>query len=78
MGHDLCIKKKIRGMINCSINKKNVFKNSYSGVTEFLAKKSKVNKSEVMVIYNKKLSVVPITTHIKLKEISRRLRKIYL
>ena len=56
MGHDLCIKKKIRGMINCSINKKNVFKNSYSGVTEFLAKKSKVNKSEVMVIYNKKLS----------------------
>ena len=75
VGHDLCIKKKIRGMINCSINKKNVFKNSYSGVTEFLAKKSKVNKSEVMFIYNKKLSVVPITTHIKLKEISRSLRK---
>ncbi len=75
VGHDLCVKKKIKGMINCPINKKNVFKNSYTGVTEFLAKKSKVNKSEVMVIYNKKLSVVPMTTHIKLKEISKRLKK---
>ena len=59
--------KKNKGMINCSINKKNLFKNKNIGVTEFLAQKNKVYKSEVMLIYNKKLSVVPITTHIKLK-----------
>ena len=41
-------------------------------------KKSKVYKSEVMFIYNKKLSVVPITTHIKLKEYPEVLSKIYL
>ena len=38
-----------------------------------LAKKNKVSKSEVMIIYNKKLSVCPITTHIKLKNISKNL-----
>ena len=41
------------------------------GITEYLAKKNKVYKSEVMVIYNKKISVVPLTTHIKVREISK-------
>ena len=31
--------KKIKGMINCSINKKNLFKKKNIGVTEFLANK---------------------------------------
>ena len=62
-------------MINCPINKKNVFRNNNYGVTEFLALKNKVNKSEVMIIYNKKLSVVPITTHIRIKNISNILKK---
>ena len=30
-----------------------------------------------MIIYNKSLSVVPITTHIKVKEISKILKKIF-
>ena len=29
-----------------------------------------------MVIYNKKISVVPLTTHIKVREISKYLKKI--
>ena len=28
-----------------------------------------------MLIYNKKLSVVPVTTHIKVKDISKKLKK---
>ena len=60
-----------------SINKKHLFKNKNIGVTEYLANKNKVNKSEVMIIYNKKLSVVPLTTHIKVKDISRNLKKNY-
>ena len=36
--------KKLKGIINCSINKKNFFKNKNIGVTEFLAKKIKFIK----------------------------------
>ena len=61
-------------MINCAINKKHLFKNKNLGVTEYLANKNKVSSSEVMIIYNKKLSVVPLTTHIK-SNISRNLKK---
>tara|TARA_B100000963_G_scaffold264806_1_gene233010 strand:+ start:350 stop:1300 length:951 start_codon:yes stop_codon:yes gene_type:complete len=73
--HNLCLQKKIRGIINCSVNKKNLFKNRNLGVTEFLAKKNKVLNSEVMIIYNKNLSVVPLTTHIKVKDISKSIKK---
>ena len=73
--HKLCVQKKIKGIINCSINKKNLFKNKKIGVTEFLANKNKVLNSEVMVIYNKDLSVAPLTTHIKLKEVSKSINK---
>ena len=44
--------------------------------TEFIAKISRVKKySEVMMLYNKELSVVPITTHIKVKNISKNINK---
>ena len=75
IGHNLCLEKKIKGIINCSVSKKNLFKNKNQGVTEFLARKNKVYKSEVMLIYNKKLSVVPLTTHIKIKDVSKSLKK---
>ena len=43
-------------------------------MTEFLAKKCKIKKdTEVMLIYNKKLAVSPITTHIDLKEVSKKI-----
>ena len=74
IGHQLCLQKKIGGIINCSINKKNLFKNKNMGVTEFLAQKNKIYKSEVMIIYNKKISVVPLTTHIRVKQISKSLK----
>ena len=70
--------KKIVGFINCPISKKDIFKSNY-GVTEFLAKKSNVLGREAMIIYNKKLSVCPITTHIKISNVSKSLsmKKIY-
>ena len=75
IAHILCIQKKIKGMINCPINKKNLFKNKNFGVTEFLAKKNKVSSSEVMLIYNKELSVSPITTHIKVANVTKFIKK---
>ena len=71
------------GIINCAIDKRLLNKENV-GVTEYLAKKCKVRKnSEVMLIRNDKLSVVPITTHIDVKKISKKinqtliLKKIY-
>ena len=75
IGHKLCLQNKLSGIINCPINKRNLFKEKNLGITEFLAQKNKVSSSEVMIIYNKKLSVVPITTHIKIKDIHKNLKK---
>ena len=66
--------KKILGFINCPINKNDIF-NSNFGLTEYLAKNSNVLGKEAMIIYNKKLSVCPITTHIQIKNISKNLSK---
>ena len=68
-------KKKILGLINCPINKIEIFGNKFFGVTEFLAKKEGVLDREVMLLYNKQLSVSPITTHIKLKKVSQNISK---
>jgi len=66
---------RILGLINCPINKIEIFGNKFFGTTEFLAKKEGVLGREVMLLYNKQLSVSPITTHIKLKKVSRNISK---
>ncbi len=68
-------KGKILGLINCPINKMEIFGNKSFGITEFLAKKEGVLGREAMLLYNKQLSVSPITTHIKLKKVSRNISK---
>ena len=65
--------KKILGFINCPISKEHLFKNKYQGITEFLSKKANYIGNEVMLIYNKKLSTAPITTHIPLREVSKKI-----
>ena len=66
----------MKGFINCPIDKKLIKKKGIHGVTEFIAKKSKIKRfSEVMMLYNKKLSVVPVTTHIKVINISKNIKK---
>ena len=58
--------KKAYALINGPISKKNFLKGKYLGITEYLSKMNKV-KNFAMLIYNKNLSVSPITTHIALK-----------
>ncbi len=67
--------KKILGFINCPVSKESLFKNKYQGITEFLSKKAGKKSNEVMLIYNKKLSVCPLTTHIPLKQVSQKIMK---
>jgi 4-hydroxythreonine-4-phosphate dehydrogenase len=62
------------GMINGPISKKNFLKVNFLGITEYLA--NKTNKNNVaMLIYNKTLSVCPITTHLPLKNVYKYLSK---
>ena len=67
--------KKILGFINCPIAKEFLFKNKQQGITEFLAKKEDLKDNEVMLIFNRKLSVSPLTTHIPFSQINKKITK---
>ena len=60
--------------INGPVSKKYFLKNKFLGITEYLAEKTKTNNF-AMLIYNKKLSVVPITTHLPLKLVVNNISK---
>ena len=72
---DIIIKNKNKCiLINGPISKKNFLKEKYLGITEYLSKKTK-SKNEVMLIYNNKLAVSPITTHVPLKNVYKNISK---
>ncbi len=72
LAHKFGLSKKIKGIINCPINKQLLKYSKKIGVTEFLASKCKIyDGSEVMMIYNKRLSIVPLTTHINIKDVPK-------
>ena len=62
-------------MINGPISKKHFLNKKYFGITEYLSNKTKKYGKEVMLIYNKALSVSPITTHVPLKSVHKHLSK---
>ena len=61
--------------INGPISKKHFLKGKSLGITEYLAKKTKKNNNVAMLIFNKKLSVSPITTHLALKDVYKNISK---
>ena len=71
----LIIKKyKVSKFINGPISKKNFLNKKFLGITEYISKKFKVKKT-CMLIYNKNLSVCPITTHLPVKLITKKINK---
>ena len=66
--------KKTSGLINGPISKKKFLKNRYLGITEYLSNKTN-SKKVAMLIYNKTLSVCPITTHLSLKSVKKNIDK---
>ncbi len=60
--------------INGPISKKHFLKKRYLGITEYLAYKTK-SKNFAMLIYNKDLSICPITTHLPIKKVSKYISK---
>ncbi len=61
-------------MINGPIDKTKTLKKKYLGVTEFVAKNFK-QKKFAMLIYNKKLSICPVTTHLPLSLVAKKITK---
>ena len=62
------------GLINGPISKKYFLKKNLPGITEYIAKKTNTQKF-AMLIYNKKLAVSPITTHIPINKVSKLISK---
>ena len=67
------LKKRITNkFINGPISKKFFLKKKFLGITEYLAFKTKT-KNFAMLIYNKELSVCPLTTHLPLKKVPKKI-----
>jgi len=61
-------------LINGPISKTSFLNKKFLGMTEYLTKEAKANQN-AMLIYNKRLSVCPITTHLPLKSVTRNITK---
>ena len=64
----------INKFINGPISKKHFLKNNFLGITEYISKKFNTQNT-CMLIFNKRLSVCPITTHLPLKLVTKKITK---
>ena len=68
-------KNKFSKFINGPISKKYFLGGKSLGITEYLAKKTNKNNEVAMLIFNKRFSVSPITTHLALKDVHKYISK---
>ena len=61
-------------LINGPINKSKFLNKKYLGITEYISKNFKIKK-KAMLIYNKDLSVCPVTTHLPLKLVAKKINQ---
>ena len=74
VGLNLIKKNSSLALINGPISKSTFLKGKYNGITEYLAYKTK-SLNEVMLIFNKELSVSPVTTHIPINKVTDKIKK---
>ena len=74
IGFEIIKKNKLKKLINGPISKKNFLNKNLLGITEYISKEFKIKKN-AMLIYNKNLSVCPLTTHLPLKLVSKKINK---
>ena len=65
---------KIAGLINGPISKKYFLQKKFKGITEFISDHYKLDKY-AMLIFNKSLSVLPVTTHLPIEKVAKNLNK---
>ena len=68
-------KNECAGLINGPISKRHFLSGNFPGITEYLAYETNTKDNVAMLIYNKKLSVSPLTTHLPLKDVHKYLSK---
>ena len=61
-------------LVNGPISKKTFLKNKFLGITEYISNRT-LTKKKAMLIYNKKLSVCPITTHLPINKVAKKINK---
>ena len=61
-------------LINGPINKKSFLNKKFLGITEYISKMNKSNRT-AMLIYNKNLSVCPVPTHLPIKLVAKHVTK---
>ncbi len=61
-------------LINGPISKSTFLKGKFNGITEYLAHRTR-SLNEVMLIFNKELSVCPLTTHIAINEVTEKIKR---
>ena len=66
---------KISGLINGPISKQFFLRNKHLGITEYISKKFKISNNYAMLIFNKNLSVSPVTTHLPINRVSKKIKK---
>ncbi len=66
--------KKIYKFINGPISKKTFLNKKYLGITEYISEKFST-ENNCMLIYNKHLSVCPVTTHLPIKQVAKKINK---
>ena len=64
----------IHKFINGPLSKKTFLNKKFLGITEYISNKFSIKKTG-MLIYNKTISVCPITTHLPLKLVSQKINK---
>ena len=74
VGLGLQKKNNLLALINGPISKATFLKGKYKGITEYLAFKTG-SLNEVMLIFNKELSVCPVTTHVPINKVSQKIKK---
>ena len=67
-------KYKIHKFINGPISKKSFLNKKFLGITEYISRNFKIENT-CMLIYNKNLSVSPITTHLPIKLVAKHIKK---
>ena len=65
---------KLSKLINGPVSKSHFLKKKIPGITEYIGSKTKTS-DPLMLIYNEKLSVVPLTTHIPIIDVSKHVKK---
>ena len=64
----------VLGLINGPVSKTKFLRKKYNGITEYLAKKTGSN-NVAMLIYNKNISTSPLTTHIPIRNVAKKINK---